>query len=116
MGFVRKISPTVAGIALLFGGAPLVAMPPEPLIVTQLADPDPNYVPPPEPRHGRRHAAVEDESPAIDEAMADFGRALGQAVLVQQLLIEQRCKLGEASAAGGADRMAWEAACKYTRH
>ena len=116
MGFVRKIAPAAAGIALLAATWPAAAEPSERLIVTQLADPDPNYVPPPEPKYGRQHAAVEDESPAIDAAMADFGRALGQAVLVQQLLIEQRCKSGEAAAASGTDRMAWEAACKYARH
>jgi hypothetical protein len=116
MGFVRKILPAAAIVAVFAASMASAAEAPEPLIVTQLADPDPNYVPPPELRHGQRYAAPEDESPAIDAAMADFGRALGQAVLVQQLMIEQRCKSSEASAASGTDRLAWEAACKYTRH
>jgi hypothetical protein len=116
MGFVRKIWPGVAGVMLLAGSAPIMAEPPEPLAVIQLADPDPNYVPPPpETRHGRRHSDGDDRNETFDSAMQDFGRALGQAALMQQQVMQQRCKSSEAAAGNGQARMAWEAACKYTR-
>jgi hypothetical protein len=105
MGFVRKTWATMTCALLLTGGMPAAAEPPEPLIVTRLADPDPNFV--------ERRRRKDDDDAIVDAAMADFGRALGQALLAQQQLIDQRCK---ATAASPADRMAWEAACRYARH
>jgi hypothetical protein len=112
MGFVSKISIAAGSVALAVFAVSAAAEPPEPLVVTRLADPDPNFVAPAERKHGRRHAAAENDT-ALDAAMADFGRVLGEALLAQQQLIDQRCKATEASAA---DRMAWEAACRYARH
>lgn len=113
MGFVRKIAPLMLGVVLPFGGEAVAAGPPEQLVVTQLADPDPNYVPPPEPRRGLRHEAPEDDS--LDQALEQFGQALGQAIQSQQQMMLQRCKERAGAAGTGRDRMAWEAACKYTR-
>lgn len=116
MGLVRKIGPAMIGVSLLLGGVPVAAEQPEPLVVTQLADPDPNYAPPPsEPKHKRWQADADDDVSALDTVMADFGNVLRQAIVAQQQLIDQRCKSSEAAAGAGPDRMAWEAACKYTR-
>ena len=114
MGFVRKIGLATLSVAFLSEGAPVGAEPAEPLAVIQLADPDPNFVPPPpEPKRARKRELVED-SP-LDQAMTQLGLALAQAIARQQQLIEERCKSSDSEAATGADRMAWEAACKYTR-
>ena len=114
MGFVRKIGLATLCVAFLSEGAPVGAEPAEPLAVIQLADPDPNYVPPPpEPKHARKRELVEDSS--LDEAMTQFGLALGQAIARQQQLMLERCKSSDSEAASDQDRMAWEAACKYTR-
>lgn len=102
MGLVRKTWLAMARVLLLAGAVPATAEPPEPLVVTHLSDPDPNF-------GGRRG----DDDVAVDAAVADFGRALGQGLLEQQQLIDRRCK---ATAATTADRMAWEAACRYARH
>ena len=114
MGFVRKIAAATLGVMLLVS-VPASAETPEPLVVTRLADPDPNYVSPAEPKHGRRQAAADEQSLALNAAMQDFSQALGQAILLQQQVIDQRCKSGAANATTGSERMAWEAACKYMR-
>jgi hypothetical protein len=115
MGFERKISCLCLIIASL-GANPAVAAPAtEPLIVTRLADPDPNYVPPPAERHAARMGR-QDESPTLDSAMQDFGRAIGQAAILQQQAIEARCNSGAPVPSGGAARWAWEANCRYQRH
>jgi len=119
MGFERKIGLAALGLALNLGGTPLLAAPSEPLVVTQLADPDPNYVPlPREPKHGKRNADEVDENPTLDGAMQEFGRALGQAAMIQQQAIEARCRSGasEQASASAQDRFAWAAACRYSRH
>lgn len=115
MEFERTILRAGLGLATLLGGQPATAAPLEPLIVTQLSDPDPSFVPPAlQPKHGRRFAET-DDSPTLDAAMQDFGRALGQAALLQQQAVEQRCRATDAASATGQDRLAWEAACRYVR-
>ena len=113
MGFVREIGPVMIGVALLSSGAPGASEPSPALVVTQLADPDPNYVSPPEAKRALRKEVIEDDS--LDQAMEQFGQALGQALQAQQQMMLQRCRSSEAAAGTGQDRMAWEAACKYTR-
>jgi len=119
MGFERIIVLAALGLAPILGGVPAMAAPPEPLVVTQLADPDPNYVPPPlEPRHGKRNSDAVDENPTLDGAMREFGQALGQAAMVQQQAIEERCRTRapDQASASAQSRFAWAAACSYTRH
>jgi hypothetical protein len=106
-----------AAVAIgLIAPAASIAGAPEPLIVTQLADPDPGYVrPSAEPRGGTRPLPA-DIDRTLDTAIQDFGRAIGEAAAIQRRAIEARCQSGEANAASAADRFAWAASCRYSRH
>jgi hypothetical protein len=116
MGIERLIATAVLGLALLPGAAAAAAAPPEPLIVTRLADPDPNYVPPRGESAERSTMSAEDLEPTFDEAMQDFGRAIGQAALLQRQATEARCRSGAPAGGSASDRFAWEASCRYSRH
>lgn len=69
--------------AVLIVPQPALASPPDPLIVTPMADPDPGFVaPPPE-----RHAAVRHPSAPSDplvQAFENLGRITGQAAQIMQ--------------------------------
>jgi hypothetical protein len=117
MGFERKMGRAALGLVLLLDAASAAAAPPEPLIVTQLADPDPNYVPPHEPKLNTIRASDQlDQGSSLDQSMQEFGRAIGQAAMLQQQAIEARCRSGAPSGSSTADRFAWEASCRYQRH
>jgi hypothetical protein len=116
MGIERNIGRSALVVALLIGAASATAAPPEPLIVTQLPDPDPNYAAPPGSRRDRTRASGDmDQSPTLDEAIQDFGRAIGQAVRLEQQAIEQKCRSVAAARARSADVLAWQASCRYAR-
>jgi hypothetical protein len=116
MEFERKVGRAAFGLVLLLGAAGARSASHEPLVVTQLADPDPNYVPPRLPKLDETRASDDlDDKPTLDQAMQDFGRAIGQAALLQQRAIDARCR-SEAAPADRADRLAWEANCRYQRH
>lgn len=102
---------------VLLGGSPGAARAaPEPLVVTHLHDPDPNYIPPPEPKRGIRTADGADESASIDQAMEDFGRAIGQAGMVIRQKVEAKCREGVPGDLPAEQRYAWEARCSYRRY
>jgi hypothetical protein len=127
MGYERKIVRASLGLALLVTALPAAAASKEPLVVTTLPDPDPNFVPPPVDKHPLRMAQLEsdDASASIDDAMREFGQAIGQASLAQQQALQERCRAKDEQSAASTDdtpapaddqtRMAWEAACKYLR-
>lgn len=48
--------------------------------------------------------------------MQEFGRAIGQAALVEKQQIAARCQAGEPTNATDEQRFAWAAACRYSRH
>jgi hypothetical protein len=114
MGFERKIFCLCLTIASLGADPALAAPASEPLIVTRLADPDPNYVAPAGERHAARMSR-QGEAPTLNSAMQDFGRAIGQAAILQQQAIEARCNSGAPVPSDGAARWAWEANCRYQR-
>src|SRR5690349_7097383 len=75
------------GSALLMAASQLVlAAPAEPLVVSPLSDPDPNFVPPkPEPRKkGRAHSRA-GEASSLDKAMENLGMVIGQAAENQRM-------------------------------
>jgi hypothetical protein len=118
MGIERKLAAGTLGVGLLLGAAPIVAAPTEPLIVTQLPDPDPNYVDPSSELKRRATAPANsaDEHPTLDQAMQDFGRAIGQAAVIEQQATQARCRSAIPAQASTEQRYAWEAACTYRRH
>lgn len=111
----RIIAGLVTGVAVL-GAGPAVSASREPLIVTKLADPDPNFVPQKASADLETGAGGASDGPALDQAMQDFGRAIGQAVRIEQQATEARCRSGEPAGASEADRFAWAASCRYQRH
>jgi hypothetical protein len=116
MGFERNIRRLAVAIALL-GASCAAAAQPERLIVTQLPDPDPDYVPPPpESKGNARQNGDADENATIDHAMEDFGRAIGQAGLVIRQKAEARCREGIPADLSAEQRFAYEASCRYQRY
>ena len=115
MGFERNIVRKGLAFVVVLNALPATAAPPEPLVVTRLSDPDPNYGPPPSERTLARRSAEADEAATISAAMQEFGQALGQAAMAQQRAVEERCRSTDASSASSEDRLAWEAACRYLR-
>ena len=87
----------------------------EPLVVTRLADPDPNYVPPVEPKSRGKRSRAEEPQPKLDVAMLAFGRAIGQAALAQRQVMQAQCSAGAPSDATAVERLTWEASCRYSR-
>ncbi|MFL6726457.1 MAG: hypothetical protein ACJ8FS_08080 [Sphingomicrobium sp.] len=116
MGFERNIGRAGLVLALLLGAVPVAAAPPEPLIVTQLPDPDPGYVARPEPKLQVTQSRGDPDENSIDTAMQTFGRAIGQAALLEEQAIEVRCRSAEPSGGSAVARFAWEANCRYQRH
>lgn len=91
--------------------------PKEPLIVTQLADPDPYFGAGADPRNRTSGAnRTSDEDARIDEAMRDFGRAIDSATSVEQQQLEAKCREGEPDKATREQRFAWAASCRYNRY
>ena len=93
MGFERKIFCLCLTIASLGADPALAAPASEPLIVTRLADPDPNYVAPAGERHAARMSR-QGEAPTLNSAMQDFGRAIGQASTVS-FAMRSKCSADE---------------------
>jgi hypothetical protein len=115
MGF-KRFMPAVAIAILCASAAPLAAAPQHQgaLVVEQkLADPDPNFVPPPAEASHARDSRRDSE---LDRALEGVGRAIGQAVLLQQQQVSAKCKGGEPADATTEQRFAWAAACRYTRY
>ena len=84
MRFGRSIFHLAVCLALPFGASAAIGTPGEPLVVTQLPDPDPNYVPPPsELKADSGKSAKADDNETIDQAMQDFGRG----IVISALLI-----------------------------
>ncbi|HKP33873.1 MAG TPA: hypothetical protein VJT70_03725 [Sphingomicrobium sp.] len=116
MGLVRHFGWSAFSAALLLCPvATQSAQAPDALVVTPLADPDPNYIPPAEPRFRGKRSRAEEPQPELDEAMLAFGRAIGQAALAQRQVMQARCSAGAPSHASDVERLAWEASCRYSR-
>lgn len=114
MGYLRAIGTIGAAAALVGAAQPAIAAPAEPLVVTKMSDPDPNFVPPPPERRGRVQIR-EDENPTLTEAMEQFGRAIGQAAMIQQQNMEARCRSMASGSMSDTERLAWAASCRYSR-
>ena len=116
MGSRRNTLFVAMGAALLCSASASVAGAGEPLVVTQLPDPDPNYVPPPpEPKSAARKKEA-DEDATVDQAMEDFGRAIGQAGAVIRQKAEAACREKIPADLPADQRFAYEASCRYHRY
>lgn len=119
MGYRLDVTRFALSSAVLLMGAPAAAEPREPLVVTRLSDPDPNYVASVDPKREAREAREASEADAntrVEEAMQSFGQAIGQAAMIEQQQIEAFCKTGAPVNATREQLFAYEASCRYTRH
>ena len=89
-----QILGTVLPASLLFVAQPVVAGP-DALVVTQMPDPDPGFIPPP-PEKKAKHAArkQDDDNPTLDQAFENLGRVAGQVAEMEQ---RRRGESGEAA-------------------
>ena len=114
MGYVRILG-TIGLVAVLNGATHAAAAgSDEGLVVTKLADPDPYFVASRIDRQTRA-SVREDDNPALSDAMREFGRVIGRAVLLQQQNMEGKCRSLANSAMSDTERMAWAASCRYSR-
>ena len=117
MRFGRSIFHLAVCLALPLGASAAIAAPGEPLVVTQLPDPDPNYVPPPsELKADSGKSAKADDNETIDQAMQDFGRGIGQAALVMRQKMEAQCREAIPATATPEQHFTYEANCRYHRY
>ena len=117
MTIERVIVGVLVGPALLVAAPPAMAAPKEPLVVTQMADPDPNFVSIGlEGARGSEAIADAAANSRIEQAMQTFGRAIGQAAMIQQQQIEAKCRQGAPESVTPEQRFAWAASCRYSRH
>jgi hypothetical protein len=119
MGYRKDIAQALCATALLCAGGPLQSAQPqrEPLVVTELSDPEP--VPPVSPRPKltlTRLAGADQGELAVDRAIEDLGRALNDALAAQQQATEARCRSGQPEGSSSVDRFDWAAHCRYRRH
>jgi hypothetical protein len=105
VGFGQKIWRAGAGVALLISAAAAAAEPAEPLTVTQLGDPETTL-----------QISTFGNVGGSDRDLGDFGRAVSEALRVQQQSIEGRCNSAHRNFGTTAARWAWEARCRYQRY
>ena len=115
MGLRRSIFLVAVFIGPL-GASAALAGPAEPLVVTQLPDPDPNYVRQPSAIRADSRVKKAGDDDAIDEAMQDFGRGLGQAALVMRQKMEAQCREAVPANVTPEQRFTYEASCRYHRY
>ena len=117
MGFGRNLARGALSAALLLLAAHASATPLEPLVVTRLADPDPNFaVRETGSKNGSAQSAEAAADGRVEDAMQTFGRAIGQAAMIEQQQIEARCRTGAPVNATREQLFAYEARCSYSRH
>jgi hypothetical protein len=74
----------VVAAAAAAGAVPALASGGEPLVVTQLADPDPNFVAPPEPKRKPQGRAAKPAKQTLADAMEIVGNAVGEAAKLEE--------------------------------
>ena len=116
MGFERRLACGMLSAALALSAAPVDARSAkEPLIITPLPDAEAGFVQTGEAKLVVTRSDASDETPSIDDAMASFGRAIGQAIGVEQQAIQAACKSAEAPESGTPAAYEWRARCSYVR-
>lgn len=116
MVFKRNFGQAILAGALLLASPTVLSAAPEPLVVTRMADPDPNFVSSSDASSGKVAAGEPiGEDAKIDAAMQSFGRAIGEAAIVEQQQILALCRSGAPANASAQQRFAYEANCRYSR-
>jgi hypothetical protein len=106
MGFKWNIGQAALGLALLVGVAAADAAPSrEPLVETRLQDPEDHLI----------VTSSSSGEPTLNDRIALFAQALGDATAAQEQVMQAQCKSAAAVPAGGPARLAWEANCRYRR-
>jgi hypothetical protein len=98
---------------------PALAAPADMLVVEQLSDPDPGYVPPPAEKERVRSSRKSDGNPTLDQAFENLGRVAGQVAQIREQrakadaarLTELACKTVEIARSGGVDVSSWDKDC-----
>ena len=117
MGFGRNLARGAFGAATLLLAVQASAVPLEPLVVTRLADPDPDFaMRQPGSKNGSAHSAESAANDRVEDAMQTFGRAISQAAMIEQQRLEARCRTGAPVNATREQLFAYEASCRYSRH
>lgn len=116
MGYGLDVTRALGAAVLLIIGASAAAEPREPLVVTRLRDPDPNYVAPVARQGEARGTSEADADARVEEAMESFGRVIGRAEMIEQKQIDAFCKAGSPVNATREQLFAYEASCRYSRH
>ena len=108
MGFKRKAIPAAmsAALALTAAGAG-AAQAPEPLVITRLPERELIVT--------KAGSPASDQAPSIEDAMESFGRAIGQAIRVEQQAVQSACRTSELPKAGTPRAYDWRARCSYIR-
>lgn len=104
MGFKREMARAAFALALLTGTATTHADPREPLIVTRLPEAEVHVV-----------ALTDPEAVEADREAQEFARAISQAAAADQQANSAKCRSSDPIPEGGAERLAWEANCRYRR-
>jgi hypothetical protein len=117
MGFERRLACGMLSAALALSAAPVDARSAkEPLIITPLPDAEAGFVQTGEAKLVVTRSAASEETPSIDDAMASFGRAIGQAISAEQRAMEEKCRASREVPDSATNRFAWAANCRYSRH
>lgn len=108
MGLKRKTGQLALCLAMIICPAAAgAASPGEPLVVTNLGNPELLVI--------TQGAPAGTEDPALGGAMRGFASAINEAAAADQESIAARCKSIVRVPANGAFRDAWEANCRYLR-
>ena len=114
MGLKRKFGRAAFGLVLLLGTASARSERPDSPLIAPPSDSGPNFL---APRESELNAmwTPDGQIPAEDQAIEDFGRAIGEAMQHQHQLIEANCRSTRVIPTDGPGRLAWEANCRYQR-
>jgi len=104
MGCKREIGRAAIGLALLTGTSMTFADPSEPLVVTRLPEAEVREV-----------ALADPEASEADRQAQMFAQAIRQAAVTEQQANAAKCRSSDPVPAAGAQRLAWEANCRYRR-
>lgn len=115
MGYKRDMLRSAFCAALAAVTGPASGEPREPLVVTNLANPASGTIAASEPWLKVTRLNGDDQDLALDQAVANFGRAIGEAAHADRQALDAKCRSSQGQAASVADRFTWAVNCQYSR-